>query len=168
MPNWCANLLEVNGLVLNKLAFLESLHGEIVPTMAAGTNPSVITLTKIKPYPEGNWDYDWCVEHWGTKWDIEAELINRAWEGNDNLLIRFDSAWSPPEAAFRELPTMFPDLCFSHIYAESGMNYSGSDIYIGLNRDPDDGYNTWDFPATMEGNIPSIVMAYIGMVGELD
>jgi hypothetical protein len=63
---------------------------------------------------------------------------------------------------------MFPDLCFSHIYAESGMNYSGSDIYIGLNRDPDDGYNTWDFPATMEGNIPSIVMAYIGMVGELD
>ena len=135
--------------------------------MAEDENPSAITLTKIKPYPEGVWDYDWCVDHWGTKWDIEAVLVNPGWEtNNDNLLIHFDSAWSPPEIAFKELPDMFPDLCFSHIYAEPGMNFSGGDRYTGHNREDDPAYG--NFPATMEGNIPSIVMNYIYMVGDND
>jgi hypothetical protein len=22
------------------------------------------------PYPNGEWDYAWCIENWGTKWDL--------------------------------------------------------------------------------------------------
>ena len=33
-------------------------------------------LIGLYPY-KGEWDYDWCVEHWGTKWDLYEGRIWR-------------------------------------------------------------------------------------------
>jgi hypothetical protein len=153
MPNWCANLLEVNGSVEAKKAFLDAVKGE---------EGNVFSLTKLKPLPDGKWDYDWCSTNWGTKWDIEAELRNPNWDINDdsnpNLTIVFDSAWGPPDAAFSVLPEMFPDLIFMHMFAEPGMDFSGTDVITGTNRLGD--YGEFEYPT-----ISSMVAGYIWGIG---
>jgi hypothetical protein len=153
MPNWCANLLEVNGSVEAKKVFLDAVRGE---------EGNVFSLTKLKPLPDGKWDYDWCCNNWGTKWDVEAELRNPNWEINDdtnpNLLITFDSAWAPPEEVFKILPEMFPDLIFQLTYAEPGMDFCDIVKFIGLNRE--ETYDQFEF-----STISNLVMGHIYSYG---
>jgi hypothetical protein len=72
-------------------------------------------------YGYSNW-YDWCIGEWSTKWDVgDASGINSF--DNRELIVYFDSAWSPPLAAYGRLI----DLGFS-IYAtyyEPGSEFAG-------------------------------------------
>jgi hypothetical protein len=68
-----------------------------------------------------NW-YDFCVNEWGTKWDIGgdgAEVLDI----DGGLSFSFDSAWSPPLAAYEKLM----DLGFRirAMYHECGMCFAG-------------------------------------------
>lgn len=69
--------------------------------------------------------YDYCCSEWGTKWDIghrdgygtKAEL-----EGN-SFTVGFDSAWSPPIAAYEKLTEM--GFKIKAYYTEFGMQFCG-------------------------------------------
>jgi hypothetical protein len=66
--------------------------------------------------------YDWCINEWGTKWDVgDGNGIN-AWDDHE-LIVYFDSAWSPPIAAYEKLL----DLGFTvyATYYEPGSAFAG-------------------------------------------
>lgn len=59
--------------------------------------------------------YDWCIEHWGTKWNAyENEQI-------DKDTIAFETAWSAPEPVIAQLAKMYPDVEIEHWWADEDM-----------------------------------------------
>lgn len=48
------------------------------------------------PLPNGEWDYMFCVENWGTKWDAGSSSGEATKLDNNTVDLNFDSAWSPP------------------------------------------------------------------------
>ena len=113
MPNWCSNSLT-----------LKHEDPAMIDKAVAGFTEGKLLETLV-PY-EGEWDYDWCVENWGTKWDVGGD--NGYIRPNPNTLkISFDSAWAPPTEAYRameelgfEVKAMYyePGMCFCGIYAD--------------------------------------------------
>ena len=53
----------------------------------------------LELYGAKSW-YDWCIQYWGTKWNTYENRFYKN-EGNEHLY--FQTAWSPPEPALREL-----------------------------------------------------------------
>lgn len=124
MPNWCSNTITITGSV-------ETLS-ELKPVIEAGEG----LLNAIKPMPEAikntrspsdtpNW-YDWSVENWGTKWDVECHLeFKDNGDGTAEISGWFDSAWAPPIAAMQTLADDW-DSCFIELfYHECGMCFVG-------------------------------------------
>ena len=59
--------------------------------------------------------YDWCIEHWGTKWNAyENEQI-------DKDTIVFETAWSAPEPVMAQLAKMYPNAEIEHWWADEDM-----------------------------------------------
>lgn len=57
--------------------------------------------------------YEWCRRNWGTKWNAcEAE-----WSFGDGMLV-FQTAWSAPFPVIEALAEKFPDLEFTHRWAD--------------------------------------------------
>ena len=81
-------------------------------------------------YGYANW-YDWCVNEWGTKWDVGDEGSATLNE-DGSLSASFNSAWAPPIEAYR----MLEDLGFEikAYYFEGGM------MFAGIYEDGDDDY----------------------------
>ena len=69
-----------------------------------------------------NW-YDWNIAHWGTKWGAYHAEINERDPGR--LVVRFDTAWSPPEPVFQVLARWFPELGFNIEYIDEFSNFWG-------------------------------------------
>ena len=123
MPNWCSNSLT-----------LKHDDPAMIDKAVAGFTAGKLLETLV-PY-EGEWDYDWCVSNWGTKWDVGGD--NGYIRPNPNTLkISFDSAWAPPTEAYRameelgfEVKAMYyePGMCFCGIYGD------GSDDYYEYNE----------------------------------
>lgn len=55
----------------------------------------------LKTYGYITW-YDFCVNEWGTKWDVEG--TSQDIEGG--LMLNFESAWAPPIGAYEKLKSM--------------------------------------------------------------
>jgi hypothetical protein len=72
-------------------------------------------------YGYSTW-YDFCVSEWGTKWEIGADG-NPAQDIPGGLMLGFDSAWSPPIAAYEKLLEMGFEI--EAMYYEPGMAYAG-------------------------------------------
>lgn len=71
--------------------------------------------------------YEWCITHWGTKWNLsDVEEVNRA-EYKDELEIqyRFNTAWSPPQPVIHAMGKAFPSLKFELRYFECGAGFNG-------------------------------------------
>lgn len=77
----------------------------------------------IEKFGADNW-YNWQVKNWGTKWDIEAELVSGEPENNE-LVYVFNSAWSPPIEWLKKVSKDYPDLKFLLDYEEEGMGFKG-------------------------------------------
>ena len=76
-------------------------------------------------FPDGKNDdrwYHWCIENWGTKWDVSELDIEY---DDEQLELTFSTAWSPPEGIMQELKDKYPDLSFSCFYDEPGMEVAG-------------------------------------------
>ena len=135
MPNWCENRLTVEGAkkVVQQFKQLAKPKGDKAD--------SDLSLASLYPVPEGvyqgdlgpeeskrygknNWR-DWCITHWGTKWDADARLTS---ELVDFLVYEFESAWSPPVAWLKKVARDFPRLRFTLIYDEPGMGFEGKAI----------------------------------------
>ena len=58
------------------------------------------TVRRLKGEHGSAWWYDWCVEHWGTKWnayDVEQGI------NNNTLVYHFTTAWAEPRPVIRAL-----------------------------------------------------------------
>jgi hypothetical protein len=141
MPNWCNNYLVLEhedpamieraktafaeGKLLNEFCPVpESLH-IVAGRVGDGDEQKKLeedTARNIAVHGYGNW-YDYCVNEWGTKWDVGGEGDQATVESPNAIKMNFDSAWAPPIAAMEK----FQDLGFKVklVYWESGMCYCG-------------------------------------------
>jgi len=141
MPNWCNNYLELEHedpamIERAKKAYCDGrLLDEFCPVpkslhIVAGSvgDPDEQkkleedTARNLEVHGYANW-YDYCVNEWGTKWDIGGDDGMITEDGPNALRMSFDSAWAPPTAAMEK----FMDLGFKVklIYWESGMCFAG-------------------------------------------
>lgn len=95
------------------------------------------------PVDIGDGWYDWCINNWGTKWDVGADEGTEKEEryglkatvvGNE-ASCSFDSAWSPPIGLYKELVLRGFRVIAS--YFEPGMGY------CGIWKDGDDLYTEY-------------------------
>jgi hypothetical protein len=68
-----------------------------------------------------NW-YDFCVNEWGTKWDVGADG-NPAQDIPGGLMLGFESAWAPPIQAYEKL--FYMGFKIRAMYFEPGMAFAG-------------------------------------------
>ena len=142
MPNWCNNYLELEhedpvmieraqkafaeGKLLAEFCPVpESLHivAGRVGDDADAEQKKLLEATEhnLAVHGYGNW-YDYCVNEWGTKWDVGADGQATLTSPN-TITMGFDSAWAPPVPAMEK----FQELGFKVklIYWESGMCFAG-------------------------------------------
>jgi hypothetical protein len=120
MPNWCSNTLSVSAESEKEiLYFMEKLQCE-----DEQGNVQDFTFHSLVPRPkneEEDW-YNWNIENWGTKWDVDDVAISVE---EDVVYFNFDTAWSPPEQWIKKVAPMFPNLTFALTYHEGGMGFAG-------------------------------------------
>jgi hypothetical protein len=145
MPNWCNNELTLSHpdkamidraiKAWNTGSFLQEfipvpddLMNTVSGFLGDGEEQKALELKQqnnLKKYGYNTW-YDFCVNEWGTKWDIgkSNEYDNEPNRISDNEIhVYFDSAWSPPVNAYRKLEDMgFEVLAY---YYEGGMGFYG-------------------------------------------
>jgi hypothetical protein len=66
----------------------------------------------LRPNPAGQWQYDWSIENWGTKWEarIDYETTDQ-WETGE-VFIEFATAWSAPMPIIETVVKKYPKLLF--------------------------------------------------------
>lgn len=141
MPNWCGNTLTLTHADPEMIARAKSAFcagkflNEFIPVpqslseTVAGSHSDPaeqaklveMTQANIDKYGYGNW-YDFCVSEWGTKWDVGEDAGIQTYDDHE-LIVYFDSAWSPPIAAYEKLM----DLGFGvyATYYEPGCAFAG-------------------------------------------
>lgn len=80
------------------------------------------TEANRQKYGYGNW-YDYCVNEWGTKWDVGADGQPAIEQDANSLTLNFDSAWSPPIEAYTKLESLGFEI--RALYYEPGMAFCG-------------------------------------------
>jgi len=142
MPNWCNNTMTLehfdpamierarkafnDGALLNEFIPLPGSLRIVAGRCGADDNPEQIALeaaqkNNIEVHGYKDW-YDWCVNEWGTKWDVGADG-QPAQDIPGGLMLTFDSAWSPPIAAYEKLMDM--GFRIRAMYFEGGMAFAG-------------------------------------------
>ena len=124
MPNWCENKVTVYGSVEETGRFMEYVKGEDIHEQNGDITKNHFCFNKIMPCPDNKWDYDWCIENWGTKWSPSNVRIDPT-EGDELLEYRFDTAWGPPKGIYDHLHKEFPSLSISWFYNEPGVEFAG-------------------------------------------
>ena len=150
-PNWCDNTITLKHSdptmikrahdALERGEFLNEFHpvpldlrivaGRVGDDETAEQQALVLQENANRAkYGYTNW-YDWCVNEWGTKWDVGDEGSATLNE-DGSLSASFNSAWAPPIEAYR----MLEDLGFEikAYYFEGGM------MFAGIYEDGDDDY----------------------------
>lgn len=79
-----------------------------------------VYANNIKKYGFPTW-YEWSIKNWGTKWDA-CEVDYDTYE--DNITLRFDTAWSTPSPIFIELSKQFPTLDIDVEFADEDLGYN--------------------------------------------
>jgi hypothetical protein len=119
------------------------LFEEFIPVPAALKNPASSTYggenaeeqnkvraENLEKYGYDSW-YDFCVEQWGTKWDVGGEYDGVIRNGN-KIILGFDSAWAPPLEAFEKMMEFGfrikayywePGMCFAGIWDNGSPQY---------------------------------------------
>jgi hypothetical protein len=114
MPNWCNNILTIS---------------EPSAELAEYLKTEGFSFDKIKPMQpelkEGDGWYDWAVENWGTKWDLDENPLFPDSFQEKEISFCFSTAWSPPMGAIEALSEKFPDDHFLLQYLEMGMGFYG-------------------------------------------
>ena len=140
MPNWCNNSVEIyhedpamiervrtafngEGLLKEFIPVPQALLDTVSGSMGEDKREAHEAQQKanVEQYGYANW-YDFCVNEWGTKWEIGADG-NQAQDIPGGLMLGFDSAWSPPIAAYEKLTEQ--GFRITAMYYESGMGFAG-------------------------------------------
>ena len=162
MPNWCNNTLELQhedpamierakrafaeGKLLNEFCPVPASLHIVAGRVGSDEEPEQIALVEqeaanIATHGYTNW-YDYCVNEWGTKWDVGGDDYNEPQQETPNdITMSFDSAWAPPIAAMDKLEALGfsvrlyyyePGMAFAGIYEDGSDNYYD---YGGMNSD---------------------------------
>lgn len=140
MPNWCGNTLTIGHadpemIVRARESFAEGRFlSEFIPVPVGLLEPGgesyggpdaekydAVRAKNRAEFGHNSW-YDWCIKEWGTKWDVGDGTGIQTWDDHE-FVVYFDSAWSPPIAAYEKLI----DLGFSvwATYYEPGCAFAG-------------------------------------------
>ena len=144
MPNWCNNTLGLQHedpamIERAKKAFADGKFLEEfipVPTslhivsgrVGDDNDPKQIELeaqekANLAAHGYSTW-YDYCVNEWGTKWDVGGNDYNEPQQDSPNkITMSFDSAWAPPTAAMDKLEAL--GFSVRLYYYEPGMAFAG-------------------------------------------
>ena len=142
MPNWCDNTVEIAHKDPAKLkaavdAFNEGKfcnYAIPVPkslSIVAGRLGDADEQAKLEAqeklnesqYGYKNW-YDFCVNKWGTKWDVGGDSDEVVLEeGQTDATLWFSSAWSPPVGVYEALVEQGFEV--RAYYYEPGMAFVG-------------------------------------------
>ena len=175
MPNWCNNFVEVSHEDPQKIkALAEAMErgefldyvipvpAELKETMAGSYGDEAKqaeleaqTRRNIEKYGAGNW-YDFCVNRWGTKWDVGCEGTVDVHPDGKLVTASFDSAWSPPTGVYEELVNQGYEV--RAYYYESGMCFAG----IWDNGD-DDCYQDWGDSQGAKDTLPEDLDEFFGI-----
>lgn len=133
MPNWCNNTITLTGpkekitAIYAKAKKDDALLQQLKPMPEAldGTTSPAPKEGKVQPLVDGfdNW-YDWRVQNWGTKWDVDMEGLELSDDGT-TITGWFDSAWAPPIHAYEYFLTANEDCSINSYYYEGGMDFAG-------------------------------------------
>ena len=138
MPNYCSNYISVRGK--NSAEFLVKRLAdafdagelcqavipvpEILRDTTSPTQPGDEAAAEQRRAETGfdNW-YDFCVNRWGTKWDISCPGECDRDEDGLGFNGSFDSAWSPPMGVVEQLVELGFEVTL--YYNEPGMCFVG-------------------------------------------
>lgn len=133
MPNWCNNTITLTGpkekitAIYAKAKKDNALLQQFKPMPQAldGTTSPAPKEGKVQPLVDGfdNW-YDWRVQNWGTKWDVDVDNLELSDDGT-TITGWFDSAWAPPIHAYEYFLTDNEDCSIKSYYYEGGMDFGG-------------------------------------------
>jgi len=138
MPNHCKNEVYISfkdrEATDEFLEFVsgEDQEGEILP----------FTFNAINPLPNGEYDREWCIANWGTKWDAynhgggDSRVLIED-EGEEFLRINFLTAWGPPTPILEKIMSNFADkiLYIRWFYRDEADMFCGYlDDDIGINN----------------------------------
>ncbi len=140
MPNWCNNSVEIRhedpamiervrkgfndgGLFSELLPCPQELTDTVSGFMGEDKRAEheAQQAANVEKHGYANW-YDFCVNEWGTKWDVGADG-NLAQDIPGGLMLGFESAWSPPIAAYEKL--FYMGFKIRAMYYEPGMAFAG-------------------------------------------
>jgi len=153
MPNWCNNSVEIyhddpkmiervrtafndGGLLQEFIPVPEDLRNIVAGSVPVAEEAAHLAKEQANrdKYGYTNW-YDYCVNEWGTKWDIGADG-NPAQDIPGGLMLGFESAWAPPVGAYEKLCAM--GFRIRAMYFEPGMAFAG--IWEGNEDEANDDY----------------------------
>ena len=145
MPNWCSNEVQFDGSEEDIAKFKEECF-----TDRKGV--AVLDFSKVLPEPDydkpkkdgthnngvqtelhsvmPDW-WNWRNENWGTKWNLvpdhdgDLTAYKTVEDGEDFIMLEFDTAWSPPEGIYEAIVEKYPDLSVNWFYREDGVQISG-------------------------------------------
>jgi hypothetical protein len=142
MPNWSANTVKITAKEPNQIPYIkellnntdnlfnfikpcpQQLYETIKGWVADGDEQKKLEedyKVNLEKYGYTNW-YDFCCEEWGTKWDAKEVDIQE--EGDDYVVLSFDTAWSPPIGIYEYLVNE-KDLDVQASYCEQGVGFMG-------------------------------------------
>ena len=149
MPNWCENRVRLsdNGETSEQFDKLVKLldgpnpfnaiypqpdwkntpndKGEL-PKKEVHKNDKGEIIWETYNFPDGKNDdrwYMWCINNWGTKWDMCDKYTAEIEEGYAEF--GFNTAWGPPQGIYEKITEDFPDVGISWFYDEPGMEVAG-------------------------------------------
>lgn len=150
MPNWCDNSMRLSNQDKTKIDALEAVLQE---KNAEGFHNGQV-FQHLRPNPSGEWEYDWSINNWGTKWD--ADVFD--WERCDDheIVIYANTAWSPPIALYEYLYEEGWEV--EALYHESGMCFAGMWI------NGDDEYYEYDITSKSSiEDLPTDIVDFAGL-----
>ena len=126
MPNWCNNSITISGSTETLETLWEEANKEDSGLLQAMVPmPSELNDTKA-PSEGANW-YNWRVQNWGTKWEVDLEGLEFVNNHDGTSVIEgwFDSAWAPPIEAYNTFLDMMDGCSIEATYEEGGMDFAG-------------------------------------------
>lgn len=143
MPNWCNNSVTITHTDPTKITALADAFAEgrfldhVIPVPQCltregaashgGDNADEYDRIRAENLAETGYEswYDFCVDRWGTKWDVGGDdaIIDDIVNDGCTLSVSFESAWSPPLGVYEELAAQGYDVV-AH-YWECGMGFVG-------------------------------------------
>lgn len=149
MPNWCNNFVEFecsrdlytkHKMDSFQFSNIVGCPAELEDRTAPNNQDPEEMILK---YGHPDW-YDWKVNHWGVKGDIE-QITPSLDDSHENVVrgsMSFDTAWSPPIELYRHMESL--GFKIDAMYFEGGMAFYG--FYHDGNEDTQNFSNYEDIP----------------------